>query len=76
MYVILSCLKLLAQNPILVLVPKYFNERLRKLWGAEGDLILCVIFFKTTFTSKITFKIYNKLFKIYLQRVNALFCLS
>ena len=39
-YVVLSCLKQLPLNLTLVLVHKCFTEALRKLWGAEGDLIL------------------------------------
>ena len=39
LYVIAFCFKQLPLNLTLGLVPKYFNERLRKLLGAEGAVI-------------------------------------
>ena len=38
-YVILSCFKQLPLSLTLVLLPKQFNERSRKLWGTEANLI-------------------------------------
>ena len=38
-YVILFCFRQIPLNLTLVLVPKWFDEGLRKLGGAEGDLI-------------------------------------
>ena len=38
-YVILSCFKQLPLNLTLGLTPKYSNDGLRKIWGAEGAVI-------------------------------------